>query len=169
MLVLVGWSCAANADTPTGVAQQLARFIFDGCDYFEAHSLQPHRPDPPHRMLAAHFGHVVKTQERGIALEYVLKVQKFAGWDISYWERGVDMKLPPTVAITMGDLQRLLGPEQLPDVDLAVSNTAIGAKVDLADRVFEPPGHGVCRVTVRTEADPKKGPERRVFSLRFAD
>jgi hypothetical protein len=158
----------AHADHPNGVAQRLARFIFDGCDYLAANFPQPHKPEP-HRKLAAHFGRIVKTEPRGIGLEYVLKTNGFEGWDIAYWERGVDLTIPANVAIAMGDLQSLLGSDRAPDVDRAVSRSADGATAEYEEREFHPPGHGLCRVTVHAEADARKGVERRIFSLRFID
>ncbi len=164
---VVAWSCGAHADVPNGIAQRLVRFMFEGCDYLSANSPEPHQPEPPDKKLAAHFGRIVKTQKRGIGLEYVLKTSTFAGWDVTYWFRGIDLKPPPTVAITMGDLQKLLGADDSPDVDYAVSATASGTKIAVEDRVFDLHREDACRVEVRAEADEKKGPERRVFSLRF--
>jgi hypothetical protein len=165
--LLIAFSAPASADVPNGVAERVSHFILDGCDYLEKNSPQPFKPEPAHKRLAAHFGHIVKSQKRGIGIEYLLKVPAYDGWELAYWERGVDMKPPPTVAITMGDLQHWLGRDEAPDVDYAMSATSGGSEREFAEREFQPPGHGVCRVSVQTEVDAKKGPARRVFSLRF--
>jgi hypothetical protein len=163
----LAFTMPAWADVPKGVAERLGHFILEGCDYLEKNSPQPFKPEPAHKKLATHFGHIVKTQKRGIGIEYLLKVAGYDGWELSYSERGVDMKLPSTVAVSMGDLQHWLGRDEAPDVDYAMSATSDGSKREFDERVFQPPGHGVCRISVQTEADAKKGAERRVFSLRF--
>ena len=176
VVMLIAWSCAAYGDVPSGVAERVARFIFTSCDYLTANTPEPHKPEPPEKKLAEHFGHIVKTRRRGIAVEYVLKSPLFDGWDVSYWQRGVNLKFPSTVAITIGDLQRFLGPDDAPDVDYAVAAPSSGDKesnwsrvVQLEDRVFDPKRDDYCHITVQAEADKKKGAARRVFSLRFID
>ncbi len=165
VVLLIAWSMPASGDTPSGVSERVARFVLAGCDYLEKNSPQPFKPEPAHKKLAAHFGRIVRTQKRGIGTEYLLKVPAFDGWDFSYWERAVELKVPPTVAITLADLQHWLGQDAAIDVDNAVSATSTGTMRESEERVFQPPGHGVCRVFANTEAE--KGAERRVFSLRF--
>lgn len=169
---LVVWSSTSAADIPAGITKQVANFIFDGCDYIHAQQARSFKQEREqkanHKKLALHFGRVVSSHRRGIDVEYVVRAPTLPQWDVSYWIYGVDIRIPATVAITMGDLQYLLGRDATPSVDYALSVTRDNAaKIELAERDFEPPGHGGCRVAVQTEADEKKGPERRVFSLRF--
>jgi len=156
----------ARADVPSGVAERLSHFALDGCDYLKQHSLKPFKPEPPPKKLAAHFGRITRTQKRGIAVEYVLKAPSFDEWEVSYWERGVDMKVPASVAITLGDLQSYFGRDKDVDVDYAMA-TATGEASEREERMFEPPGHGVCWIFVEVQTDRKLGPSRRVFTLRF--
>jgi hypothetical protein len=167
--LVLAWSCVANADVPAGVASRVARFIFAGCDYFDTKPPQPDNPGPLDKKLAAHFGRVTRSELDGIRVRYDLKVSGFDGWDVSYWSRGIDIKFPPTVTITMGDLQKILGPDDAIDVDYALSTTSTGAKIATEEREFNPKREDNCYVTVRAEADKRKGPERRVFSLRFSN
>lgn len=167
--LLLAWSAAARADVPAGVAQRVVRFIFDGCDYLTAHSPEPHKPSPADKKLAAHFGRITGSHADGIRTRYELKTAAFEDWEISYWARGIDIKFPPTVAITIGDLARLLGPDDVVDVDYALSATSANTKVEIEDREFNPQRDDYCHITVRAEADKRKGTERRVFSLRFVD
>jgi hypothetical protein len=165
---LAAWSWTARADVPKGIAQRVAQFALDGCDFFKKNPPQPHK-ETPDKNFAMHFGRITRSERDGVRIRYDLKISAFDGWEVSYWARGVDMKVPSPMAITMGDLQQLLGRDDGVDVDKAMASTSAEAQSELEERVFQPHGHGVCRVFVQTEANGKKGAERRVFSLRFAD
>ena len=167
--VVLTWSCVANAEVPVGITNRVVRFLFAGCDYLATKPPQPDNPGPLDKKLAAHFGHITKSEADGIRTRYHLKTAAFEGWDVSYWSRGLDIGFPATVAITIGDLQRLLGPDDAVDGDYALSTTSAGTKAELEDREFNPKREDNCYVTVRAEKDKRKGAERRVFSLRFSN
>jgi hypothetical protein len=113
----------------------------------------------------------MKSEREGTRVRYALKTAVLEGWDVSFWARGIDIKFPSTVAITMGDLNRFLGPDESPYVDYAVSvDTSTSTKAEVEDREFKPLAeHGHCLVTVSAEADRRKGAGRRIFSLRCGD
>jgi hypothetical protein len=167
--LVVAWSCGAHADVPAGVAQRLVRFVFAGCDYLTAHEPSASHPEAADKKLASHFGRILRSELDGTRMRYSLKTAAFDSWDVSYFARSIDLKFPPTVAITIGDLQRLLGPDDTPDVDYALSTTSTGPKIKVEDRVFDTHREDYCYVTVSAEADRSKGAERRVFSLHFVD
>jgi hypothetical protein len=170
LLALLASSIVARADVPTGIAKRVVRFAFDGCDYLNTITPNPDNPGPLDKKLAAHFGKITKSQADGIRIRYELKTARFDGWSVSYWARGVDIEFPASVSITMSDLQQLLGPDEAQDVDyVASTTTTTAAKNEVETREFNPKRDGYCYVTVRAEANRKKGAERRVFSLRFAD
>lgn len=162
-------SSVASADEPTGTARRVVRFAFDGCEYLNTIAPDPDNPGRLDKKLAAHFGRIGKSQLDGIRTRYELKTAAFEGWTVSYWVRGVDIEFPATISITIGDLQRYLGPDEAQDGDYAMGNASTNSKSDVEVREFNPKREGYCYVTVRAEADRKKGAQRRVFSLRFAD
>jgi hypothetical protein len=169
IMLLIAWSLPVAGDVPRGSVRRLVRFVVEGCDYFSANP-PDRKPEPSDRKLAAHFGRVSNPRRDGNATRYDVKVRALDGWDVSYWWRGIDIKIPETVAITVGDLQKSLGPDTSPDVDYAMSNTSTqSARVEVEEREFNGAREDGCHVTVTAEADKRNGTERRVFSLRFAN
>jgi hypothetical protein len=159
----------AVADVPPGITQRVVSFITSGCDYFHA---EPNRPRPmDDKKHAAHFGSIISAKRDGLPMRYSLKVPAFPGWEVSFWHDAVELKLPPTVAIVMGDLQHYFGPDSSLDVMYAVSRTSGSAEAARTEeREFAPlADHPVCRVRVVTERDAKRSAARRVFAITFAD
>jgi hypothetical protein len=161
------WSLTAHAEVPAGITQRVVTFIANGCDFFHA---EPTRPRPlDDRKHATHFGTIAGAKRDGLPMRYSLKVAAFPGWDVSFWHDNVELKLPAQVAITMGDLQRFLGPDSARDVMYAMSG-GDQQPPPTEEREFEPQANRpTCRVHVVAERDAKKGPARRVFAIVFSE
>ena len=170
VLAVIAWAGVANAEVPTGISEKLVRFGRTGCRYLSSTvDVSSHARDD-HQRYASHFGKIIKRTGDGHDAVYRLQVTELPGWQVDYRQRSIKMQIPPTVAIALGDLERLLGAAQTPDVDNAVSATTHDARAlrsTLQWEIYHPETQELCRFEVETEADERKGPQRRIFSLMF--
>jgi len=170
LLAVVVAAGSANAEVPTGIAEKLVRFGRSGCRYLSSTIDASSRKRDDQGKYASHFGKITKRGRDGRDVVFRVEVPELPGWLVEYSRRSIKVQVPATVALELGDLERLLGKAQAPDVDNAVRASERGSKsarTALDFEIYHPEAQELCRIEVEAEADEREGPQRRVFSFMF--
>lgn len=166
-------ACAsAHAEKSESVADQLVKFAFDGCDYLHANGwdAKARRPTAAAK-LAAHFGRVLKKQPSGMTFEYELRSPGFPEWAITFSSLMLTLRPPPAVTLTLGELERVLGPSDVPEGDNAKPAVApsTGAKRPELVEFGRHDGHRLCVIQAIIDRNRGDAGASRVLSFRFSD
>jgi hypothetical protein len=168
--ILVG-TAQAYADESAALADRLVDFALDGCDFFNATSVEPPQPMPSARKRAAHFGGIVKVRRRGIGREYQIASPRFPGWEITYFEGLVELRIPDGVSLSVAPFEQRLGPPHETDSDYAaraaapVQGTGTVASLDLLFPLVR--GRPLCRIQVTTDGVGRVFRQQRVLRFSF--
>jgi hypothetical protein len=109
------------AAPPEAIVDHLAAYAHEGCLFLRDHLSYPVRRDWPHHRLATHFGRLRRAERTGgVYVEYTLAVKELPGWEVTYLEGRVSLKLPPGVVVTMAALAKRFGKPETEDVDYQI-------------------------------------------------
>jgi len=165
-------SASAYSDEPTTTAERLAHFAFAGCDYLHANGwdAKAQRPTADSK-LAPHFGAIIKSEKSGNTFDYRLRVPGFADWVVTYSSGLVTLKPPSTALLTLRDLERVLGPSDVPEGDNAKPGAGVADAVHRSEQVefARPVGHRLCVIQAVVGRDAADASASRVLAFRFSD
>jgi hypothetical protein len=150
----------------------LEHFAFAGCDYLHANGwdAKAQRPTADSK-LAPHFGRIIKKTASVVAFDYRMRVPGFADWDATYSSGLVTLKPPPTVTLTLRDLERVLGPANVPEGDNAKPGAAVTEAVQRSELLefARPAGHRLCVIEAMIDRNAADAGASRVLAFRFSE
>lgn len=166
-------ACASGyADEPATTAERLARFAVAGCDYLHANGwdVKARRPTLDSK-LAPHFGRILKKEPNAVAFDYRLRVPGFADWDVIFSTGLVTLRPPDSVSLTLRDLERVLGPSDVPEGDNAKPGASVAGAVQSSELLefARPAGHQLCVIQAMIDRNGADAGASRVRAFRFSD